>query len=215
MPYVTRPMKHEDYQELASMAQLMIEASPQSDIFKQMLTNLKKPGEHKPDFVPQIYGYVTEFSPSWGDMENKMIVSSAMLVPTFWVEKIDGSDYLGVSKKYDYHVTNLMTNPAHRNSGCASTCLEMVLQWLRQDYVNPNIAAAAWGYPFKFKQNAESILLNAGFVKKTEEEKIYSEDISPNSCKKCPVDNSICHGKCSLVLFELINRKDNEKLCVR
>ena len=215
MPYITRPMKLEDYRELACMAQLMIEAVPQFDDFERLLVNLKKPGDHKPDVVPQVYGYVTEFSKTWGDMNNKMIVSSAMLVPTFWVEKIDGSDYPGVSKKYDYHLTNLMTNPAHRGRGCAKMCLEMVLQWIRQDYTNPNIAVAAWGYPFNDRQNAESLLLDSGFNKIIDEEKIFSRDATEDICGRCPVLNESCKGSCSLVLFELINRKDNEKLCVR
>ena len=38
---------------------------------------------------------------------------------------------------------------------------------------------------------------------------------NPDECEHCPVDYLLCHGMCSLVLFELINRKDNEKLCVR
>ena len=213
MPYVTRPMRYKDCHAIAHMREFIMDASePQLKKISERLIHLKKPGDEKPGLVPNVYGYVTEYSPSWADINDTMIVSCAMLVPTFSLTEEEKR--VGNTDRYDYRVMNLMTNPGHRKSGCASMCLEMSLQWLRQDYKNPNISAGALGYMYKDRQNAENILLKAGF-KRTNQSYEHNYVDDPEQCSHCPVDHQLCHGLCSLVLFELINRKDDEKLCVR
>ena len=130
MPYVTRPMKYEDCHAIAHMREFMMDASePQLKKVSERLLHLKKPGDEKPGLVPNVYGYVTEYSPSWADINNTMIVSCAMLFPTFSLT--EGEKRLGDTDRYDYRVVNLMTNPGHRKSGCAEMCLEMSLASFR------------------------------------------------------------------------------------